>query len=360
MLSRIPVQRHFAFVTEHTVGHVTFERLLREAVAADGSTAASWFPLAFEPRGAVERLPVLRSNWSLRASARARRLLAAHRGDWDALLFHTQTASLLSAGLMRRVPTVLSIDATPRNIDEVGAGYDHATHGERAERVKARVVGRSLHAAAALVAWSEWVRRSLVDDYGADPARIRVIPSGTHVRAQPPRRDHSDRALRLLFVGGQFERKGGPDLLAALDGAPFPYELHIVTQEPVRERPGVTVHTDVKPGSAKLEELYASSDLFVLPTHADASPHVVIEAMAAGLPVISTPVGAVPEMVLAGETGVLVSPGEPRALRATIERFTDPSLREAMGAAGHARARERFDAQANARRVLDVMAEIAG
>jgi hypothetical protein len=82
----------FAFVTEHTVGHVTFERLLREAAAAHGDLEASWFPLTYSPRGAIEALPGLRSNWSLRASARARRLLAAHRRDWDAILFHTQTA----------------------------------------------------------------------------------------------------------------------------------------------------------------------------------------------------------------------------------------------------------------------------
>jgi glycosyltransferase involved in cell wall biosynthesis len=352
------VARHFAFVTEHTVGHVTFERLLREAAAGDGH-AATWFPLTFPPRGALEALPLLRSNWSLRSSARARRLLTAHRRDWDALLFHTQTASLLSVGLMGQIPTVLSIDATPRNIDEVGSGYDHALMDERLELVKARVVRRALHAAAAVVAWSNWVRGSLVDDYGVDPAAIRVIPAGTRVPAAPPRREASER-LRLLFVGGQFERKGGPELLEALAGADFPYDLQIVTQSEVAPRPGVTVHTGVGPGSALLDELYARSDAFVLPTHADASPHVVLEAMAAGLPVISTPVGAVPEMVLEGATGLLVPPGDPRALRATIERLRDPALRGAMGSAGHARARERFDAAANARRVLAVMDEVAG
>jgi glycosyltransferase involved in cell wall biosynthesis len=352
------VPHQFAFVTEHTVGHVTFERLLREAVAADPAIAAGWFPLSYAPRGALETLPGLRSNWSLRSSARARRLLATHRRDWDALLFHTQTASLLSVGLMRRIPTVLSIDATPRNIDEVGAGYDHAVSGERAERLKAQVVGRSLRAAAALVAWSEWVRESLVRDYGIDPSAIRVIPSGTHVPAAPPRRERSER-LRVLFVGGQFERKGGPALLDALADAEFPYALEIVTQSEVEPRPGVTVHRDVRPGSAQLGELYARSDLFVLPTLADASPHVVLEAMAAGLPVISTRVGAVGEMVVDGATGALVAPGDARALRAAIDRLRDPALRERMGAAGHARAAERFDAAANARRVLDLLEEIA-
>jgi glycosyltransferase involved in cell wall biosynthesis len=132
----------------------------------------------------------------------------------------------------------------------------------------------------------------------------------------------------------------------------------VVTQSDVSERSGVTVHRDVRPGSAVLQELYARSDVFVLPTAADASPHVILEAMAAGLPVISTPVGAIPEMV--GSTGVLVTPGNGDELRDALERLLDPALRTALGAAAHARARERFDAATNAGRVLDVLAEVSG
>lgn len=346
----------YAFVTEHTVGHVTFERWLREAVAADPSIEAGWFPLTFPPRGALEQLPGLRSNWSLRASLRARGLLARHDHGWDALFFHTQTAALLAGGLMRQTPGVISIDATPINLDEVAAGYDHAVAGPRAEWVKARVVGRVLREAAALVAWSEWVRRSLVDDYGVDPARIRVIPAGTRVPERPPERATGEHP-RVLFVGGQFERKGGATLLDAVAG--LGVELDIVTQAEVPHGPGVTVHRGLKPGSATLRELYARSDLFALPTVADASPHVILEAMAAGLPVIATPVGAIGEMVLDGTTGLLVQPGDVRDLRAAIERLRDPVLRAAMGRAGHARVGERFDAAANSRQVLDLLAEVA-
>src|SRR3954453_18687613 len=143
----------YAFVTEHTVGHVTFERLLRDAVGADPAIAADWFPLTFPPRGAFERLPVVRSNWSVRASLRARRKLGRRR--WDAVFFHTQTAALLAPA---RMPSVLSLDATPLNLDELAAGYGHRVASERAERAKTRVVGHALRRAAALIAWSEWVR----------------------------------------------------------------------------------------------------------------------------------------------------------------------------------------------------------
>jgi glycosyltransferase involved in cell wall biosynthesis len=346
----------FGFVTEHTVGHVTFERLLREAAAADPSISASWFPLGFEPRGPVEALPGVRSNWSLRASLRARAALVRHRRPWDALLFHTQTAALLSVGVMRRIPTVVSVDATPRNFDEVATGYQHAVGDPRVERAKTRVVGRALHAAAGVIAWSEWVRRSLIADYGVAEDAIHVIPAGTRLPAAVPVRSPTER-LRLLFVGGHFERKGGPVLLEALDG--LPVDLHVVTKSAIEARDGVTVHRDVDPGSATLEELYARCDAFVLPTAADASPHVILEAMAAGLPVISTPTGAIGEMVVPGETGELVPAGSAEALRAAIGRLRDPALRARMGAAGRARAAERFDAARNAQAILDVLKAVS-
>src|SRR5258708_5494244 len=117
----MPVQRpyRFGFVMEQTLGHVTHYRNLRATVDSDPEVQATWLPLAFAPRGTLETLPLLRSNWSARASVRARRLLrqcdATH--TLDAVLFHTQVPTLLCAGLIRQIPTVISLDATPRNYD---------------------------------------------------------------------------------------------------------------------------------------------------------------------------------------------------------------------------------------------------
>ena len=66
--------------------------------------------------------------------------------------------------------------------------------------------------------------------------------------------------------------------------------------------------------------------------------------MAAGLPVVASRVGGVPEQVVDGETGLLVDPGDPKPLAAALERLTgDPALRRRLGAAGRVRAEERFD-----------------
>jgi glycosyltransferase involved in cell wall biosynthesis len=92
--------------------------------------------------------------------------------------------------------------------------------------------------------------------------------------------------------------------------------------------------------------ILTAADLFVLASEREAAPMAILEAMAAGLPVIATAVGSVPEIVSEGETGRLVAPGQPEALaRALAELASDPELRARMGAAARRLHRERFDAE---------------
>ena len=347
---------HFGFVIEQHSGHVTFERLLRAAVDDAGDVAASWHGLGFAPRARIERLPPLRGNWAARASVRARAALDG--ATYDALLFHTQAAALLSVGVMRRIPTVISVDATPENFSEVAAAYDHPVGSRATEAAKRAVVRRALRAARVVVPWSDWARRSLIDDYGVDPGRIELIPAGTDLaRFAPAPGAREPGPPRVLFVATEFERKGGRLLLEASRGADW--QLDVVTRSDVEEAPGVRVHRDLRPGDGRLAELYARADVFALPTLGDCSPHALVEAMAAGLPVVTTRVGAIPEIV--GDAGVVIPAGDRAALTEALDRLTSSEAeRDRMGTAARARAEARFDAGRNARRLLDLMRRVSG
>jgi glycosyltransferase involved in cell wall biosynthesis len=136
-------------------------------------------------------------------------------------------------------------------------------------------------------------------------------------------------------------------------------EIYLVTKAAVEPRPGIYVYRDVAPNSELLKRLYATADLFVLPTLADCFPLVIQEAMAAGLPVVATDVGAIREAVRDGETGLLLPPGDVHALAVALATLVaDPAARQAMGVRGRAMAEQSFDSVANARRIIAIMAHL--
>jgi starch synthase len=180
---------------------------------------------------------------------------------------------------------------------------------------------------------SEWARTSMIDDYGCAPERVVAVGGGS--AAAPVHRESWDSAV-ALFVGNQFERKGGRTLLAAWPEvrARLP-NAQLLIVGPRRERASVPgVHWMGRVRGARLEALRSRAAVFVLPSLFEPWGFVFNEAMSASLPCIGTTACAMPEIIRHEETGLLVEAGDESALADALVRLLgDPPLAERMGRA---------------------------
>jgi len=349
------------FVMEQTLGHITHAKNFRSWIDGDPDVIPTWIPVSYDERDRWDRVPIVKRNWTLRASIRAReRVLAALRSTrLDGLFFHTSVTSIFARRIMGSIPTVVSMDATPLNFDTIGGPYAHRpSSSPRPEAFKNAMNRRSFNEARRLIIWNEWGKASLVRDYGVEADKVDVIPPGIDLEKWKVSRGAvAPRPFRILFVGGDFRRKGGEILLTAFRNELQDCELDIVTRDrvDVEGLRGVRVHHGLGPNAPALMALYEHADLFAFPTFGDVLPIVVMEAMASGLPVITTSVGAISEQVKNGVTGFLIPPNDPAALAAAVRRLVfDSALRREVGAAARREAERLFNGALNYERLLSV------
>jgi glycosyltransferase involved in cell wall biosynthesis len=262
------------------------------------------------------------------------------------------------------VPTVISSDGTPKNYDTYADGLEHPVYSARVEAMKQVWTRSALGAARHLLAFSTWVKNSYINDYGADPARVTVIPPGIDTERWVPRPElrKNDGKIRILFTGGNFPRKGGPTLLkwAQTSKHRKDIEVHLVTQNEVPSTENVVVHNNMRANTPELIELAQSCDIFALPTLGDCFSFAGIEASCTGMPVVISNVGGISEIVVEGETGFLVPRRDEAALFERLDLLVeDAELRQRMGAAGRKRSAELFNASRNASRVYDLLMSVA-
>ncbi|HEX2171857.1 MAG TPA: glycosyltransferase family 4 protein, partial [Dehalococcoidia bacterium] len=175
---------------------------------------------------------------------------------------------------------------------------------------------------------------------------------------------HQDQEglLKLGFIGNGFLRKGG-DLLLKVHQEHFSHLAHLtlVTHDPPKGLSGlrnVEIRTEV-PWVELMTSVLPGFDLFVFPTRFDYSPYAVIEAMSAGVPVISTRVGAIPEMVEDGVGGFLIEAGSAAPLAERVSWAIDNRAQlPAMGERGRERATAYYAAERNYPQLLDTLAEV--
>jgi glycosyltransferase involved in cell wall biosynthesis len=355
----------FGFLLEQSLGHTTHAKNLLTNVALDPEVHAHWGLIDFQATGLAGRLPVYRSNWTVRAGVRAYGKVARmnRQTRLDALFFHTQVPAILAQRWLRKIPGIVSLDATPRQYDELGAFYKHEQGPAWLEAWKWRLNRDCFRSARRLVAWSEWTKRGLVGSYEVPPDKIVVIPPGVNVqewRRPTPRVPHTD-PVKILFVGGDLKRKGGLVLLQAFRALrDLGLELHLVTKDRLPPEPGVFVYNNLEANSQPLKDLYHTCDIFALPTFGDTFALVLSEAGASGMAIISTNMAAIPEFVRDGETGLTVSAGDAVSLtQALRDLATNPTLRMTLGERALAHVSRHYDAPTNAGRLLDLLKEEA-
>jgi glycosyltransferase involved in cell wall biosynthesis len=292
-------------------------------------------------------------------SARLAKYVAAHRDEFSLLNLHAPAG--LVYGLKRKLLG-----------NRIGPPYVMTLHGLEERRVEAMTreakKGRAWNFAWKNRAWHRvyhfprfrWAIRTadaahtysrdvwnlLQLKYGMAPERVACIPNGVEGRFfAPARRYARGETLRLLYAGTWLDQRGifyirdamrkltpcirGLKLTIAGPGVPAEEVMRFFGPE-------LAAHVEVRPiiAADKMQELYAEHDIFVFPSLMEGLPSVLLEAMASGMPVITTATCGMPDMVQNGINGLLVPPANAGALENAIVRMSgSQELRTRLGRA---------------------------
>lgn len=243
--------------------------------------------------------------------------------------------------------------------------YPQWTDGVEARSPELRAAEKMEHdGAARVVAASSYTRRTLMQ-HGVAAAKIRVNPYGVDCERFRVRERRESQPLRFLFVGAVNARKGVPLLIEAwrclnaakaelwLVGGASKQALSLLPELPGFRYFGAVPHGDVA-------ELIRQCDVFVFPSYFEGFGLVLLEAMACGLPVITTTATAGPDIVTEGEDGWIIEPGDCAAL---VDRMNycleHPQVVREMGVQARATA-QRFTWSAYGDRWMQILAEVCG
>ena len=320
----------------------------------------------------------------------------------DLVHSHTWYANLAGhlAGLLHGVPHVISAHSLeplrPWKAEQLGGGYALSSWAEKT----------AYEAASGIIAVSNGMREDILRCYPAvDPERVKVVHNGIDLEAwKHPQGQEADAQAAatlkrlgidpdrptIVFVGRITRQKGLPHLLRACEQLPADVQVILCagapdTPEIKAEVEGLVAHLrEKRTGVVWIEEMLprpeliavlAASDVFVCPSVYEPLGIVNLEAMAVGLPVVGSATGGIPDVIVDGETGLLVpidqvqdgtgTPIDPARFEADLaERLTtlvtDTEAAKAMGQAARRRVEEHFAWQAIAQRTMDVYNWVLG
>ncbi|MDC4233211.1 glycogen synthase [Actinomyces sp. B33] len=323
-------------------------------------------------------------------------LIAEAAAGADLVHSHTWYANFAGhlASLLHDVPHVVSAHSLeplrPWKAEQLGGGYRLSSYVEKA----------SYEAAAAIIAVSNGMRDDILRCYpGIDPDRVHVIHNGIDLDAWKAPATDDERALQaavldehgidpdrrtVVFVGRITRQKGLPHFLRAARrlpddvqivlcaGAPdtpeIAAEVDALVADLRAQRSGVVLITEMLP-RPHLTAVLDAADVFITPSVYEPLGIVNLEAMALGLPVVGTATGGIPDVIVDGQTGLLIpieqesdgtgTPLDPSRFEADmadrlIAVLDDPEGARRMGQAGLERARDLFSWQSIGERTVDL------
>jgi len=350
-------------------GPLSHLQILAPAVAARGIDvhvvcANEAVAESFRTAGIDSSVVQMRSKTDLRGALRLRPLLkgagVVHTHDRRAGLFARPQARLLHAHVLH------TLHGLPEEI-AVGLGSPEQRRLPDVSRPRAAGfrwgyprVETLLASLGHVIVPSHAIARFL-DQHGLSRNRIHVIPHGIEPARRPPNAGFTDGSVLRLATAANLEYWKGLDvLLAACARVRMPVRLDVfgdgsLREELVRQAAGLGLDAEFHGFVPDVRDRLAAADVFVLPSRGDNAPMSILEAMACGLPVVSTRVGGIPELVSDGETGLLVAPDDPAGLATAIETLAaNADLRARLGARGAVRVSEEFSIESAVQATVDV------
>jgi glycosyltransferase involved in cell wall biosynthesis len=218
----------------------------------------------------------------------------------------------------------------------------------------------------ALIGVSTYTKKELTEFYDITEEKIRVIYNGVDVEKFKPNTDKAgvrrelgleEKQKIILFVGRLYQRKGLDTLLQSIPKViqNFKDVKFVICGEGFKQNKEKLLKLVKKLNidssvlfvgyfpDEKLPDLYAASDIFVLPALYENFPFAILEAQATGLPVISTTVGGIPELITDHKNGLLVEPANSEQLTETVmSLLQNPEFAEELGRCGRRLVEEKF------------------
>ncbi|MGA8573162.1 MAG: glycosyltransferase [Desulfobaccales bacterium] len=251
------------------------------------------------------------------------------------------------------------------------------TRFSRKRRLICRLLGRRTTLSLAV---SQGVRDYLIEQCALDPAKVRVVANAIDLariqehrpRAEVRRELGITEETRVVGLVGRLDHwgKGHRELFIALAGLKDRYPLTALIigggrrEAELRQLAaamGLGPQVLFLGQRRDIPDLLAAMDILVLPSHSEGVSLALLEAMAAGLPVIATAVGGLPEVVTDAANGLLIPPRDPEALARALERLlADPNFARRLGEQARADMKAHYSLERLGREINEIYGELSG